>query len=163
MVHNFVSAQCIIKLLSFCGLLLLAHTAAAMSSPQLQLQGPNSTVKEGYFNVSVHLSGSQDQPALNNLRIQAASSADFKQVQEFPALGEFKQWSLTGFSNGDYYLRAVADNLAKPSNTIQVSVQHYPLWQALSLFAIGFVVFATLVITLLRLHLKAQQQEGVHD
>lgn len=145
-------AECGVTLLSLCLLLLMPRLVYAQS---LTLSGPDNTVREGYFTVSVNSSGSEP---LNNLVIESSQTADFNDsVVSFPALGDFKQLSLTGFSNGNYYLRARADNLATPSNVIRVEVSHYPLWQALGLFFIGLLLFTLLVVVLLTLHRRTQR------
>jgi len=119
----------------------------------IKLSSSNSVVKEGYFTVSVRTTDSIE---LNRVTIEVASNSGFaKSTRQFPALGDFKDISLTGFSNGTYYIRALAEGVDKQtyiSNTIQVRVEHYPLWQALTLFFVGLVIFITLVATLLLLH-----------
>ncbi|MDV6314872.1 hypothetical protein [Idiomarina sp. HP20-50] len=137
-------------LLALCLLSMLPTMTLADS---LTLSGPGSVVKEGYFTVSVRAA---DEAELNRLTIEVASNSEFTQsTRQFPTLGDFKDISLTGFSNGSYYLRARAQNAngqSLISNTIKVTVKHYPLWQALTLFFIGLVIFVTLVATLLLLH-----------
>jgi len=137
-------------LLVLCFLSVLPTTTLA--SP-LKLSGPDSVVKEGYFTVSVSTTAAAE---LNRVTIEVASDSEFSEnTKQFPALGDFKDISLTGFSNGSYYLRARAEdakNQTYLSNTIEITVKHYPLWQALTLFFIGLVIFITLVATLLLLH-----------
>lgn len=150
-------AKCVVTLLSLCLLLLLPRLVSAQS---LTLSGPEDTVREGYFTVSVSESNSE---VVKNLVIESSTSAGFDQaVTHFPALGDFKQLSLTGFSNGTYYLRARADNIEAPSNVIQVKVNHYPLWQALGLFFVGLLLFIVLVVVLLTFHRRVQRG-ATHD
>lgn len=140
--------DCIIKMLSLC---LVALSASPLAAQQLELQGPDKVSKEGYFSVTVTGTGTKEQPPndLQNLRLQLSKSSEFSQVlQEFPALGDFRQLSLSGFSNGEYFIRAIADNVGQPSDPIKVTVSHYPLWQALSLFVAGLLLFTVLLITL---------------
>ena len=149
-------AKCVVTLLSLCLLLLLPRLVSAQS---LNLAGPDTTVREGYFTVSVVSDGNN---SLENLVIESATTPDFESMTRFPALGDFKQLSLTGFSNGTYYLRARADNIGSPSNVIQVKVNHYPLWQALSLFFTGLLLFTLLVVVLLMRHRRVQRGI-IHD
>lgn len=155
MVKALLGAGRLIKMLSLCSLVTLAPLSAAQS---LQLKGPDSTVKEGYFTVSVSSTSDASQ-SISPLVIEASSSKDFKQnLQTFPALGDFKKLSLTGFSDGTYYLRARSEAVSEYSNVIQVRVQHYPLWQALSLFVIGFLIFTALVVIIIRFHQKSEAE-----
>lgn len=137
-------------LFALCLLVMLPTTAHASS---LKLSGPDSVVKEGYFTVSVSAPNFDE---LNRVTIEVASNSEFaKSTRQFPTLGDFQDISLTGFSNGTYYLRARAegpDSEVYTSNTIEITVQHYPLWQSLTLFFVGLVIFITLVATLLLLH-----------
>lgn len=150
-------AKSLLPVLTFCWVFLSAPTTLAQS---LQLEGPSSTVREGYFTVSVVAQEQREEP-LTNLVIDVSAQADFSHVEQtFPALGDFRKLSLTGFSDGVYYLRARADNLAEPSNVIKVTVQHYPLWQALGLFFTGLIIFALLVVILLRSHRRVEKEVG---
>ena len=150
-------------LLVLCIFFMLPTTTLASS---LTLSGPESVIKEGYFTVSVH---ANDINELNRITIEVASDSDFtERTRQFPALGDFKDISLTGFSNGTYYLRARAEDADRQgyvSNTIEITVKHYPLWQALTLFFIGLVIFITLVATLLLLHRQwlHSKQHKHHD
>lgn len=157
-------------LLVLCFLLILPITALASSLNQsslnpssLNLRGPSSVVKEGYFTVSVDPT---DVTELNRITIEVASNLDFTEdTREFPALGHFNDISLTGFSDGKYYLRARVENASGQSfvsNTIEVTVKHYPLWQALSLFFVGLIIFITLVATLLLLHRQWVHSRKIH-
>lgn len=137
-------------LLVLCFLFILPTTALASS---LTLSGPDSVIKEGYFTVSVSADNADE---LNRVTIEVASNSDFTEnTRQFPALGDFQDISLTGFSNGTYFLRARAEDTSsqtRVSNIIEIKVKHYPLWQALTLFFIGLIIFITLVATLLLLH-----------
>lgn len=147
-------------LLALCFFMLLPTPTLAGS---LTLSGPGSVIKEGYFTVSVRAT---DVPELNRLTVEVASNSEFTEnTRQFPALGNFKDISLTGFSNGTYYLRARAESgngQTLVSNTIKITVKHYPLWQALTLFFIGLVIFITLVATLLLLHRRWVHSKKEH-
>lgn len=135
------------------------------SASSLTLSGPETVIKEGYFSVSLDGSTVNE---LTRVTIEVARHSDFSgTIQEFPALGNFNSVSLTGFEDGTYYLRARAQDDEKTihlSNTIQVRIQHYPLWQALTLFFIGLVLFVTLTAVLLLLHRRwMQAQQDSHD
>lgn len=143
-------------------------TATLANEPgnQLTIEGPVSVIKEGYFNVSV--SAKSELKKFDELVIEVATNESFTENQkQFPALGDFSSISLTGFSDGNYYLRAKAKtpgNQVIDSNVIQVTVKHYPLWQALTLFFIGLIMFVAVVISLLLLHRKwTQARHHLHD
>lgn len=155
MTKNKKSVNYCYVLFLFCFIGFLPTTALADESPsQLTIEGPSSVIKEGYFNVSV--SAKSDKQKLNKLTIEVATDTDFTQnKKQFPALGDFSTISLTGFSDGLYHLRARAetsDGDVLVSNVIQVRVEHYPLWQALTLFFIGLIIFVAVVTTLLLFH-----------
>ncbi|MGM0480515.1 MAG: hypothetical protein ACQEQZ_01145 [Pseudomonadota bacterium] len=136
--------------------MLLAEDACAR---QLQLSGPQQTVKEGYFTVTVTVRGGNGSSASPGLIIEAAQDPKFSEnVRRFPALNDFQQLSLSGFSNGTYFLRATAEPVEQPSNVIKVTVQHYPLWQALGLFTVGLLMFVALVVTIIRSHIQHQHK-----
>ncbi|RUO81515.1 hypothetical protein CWI84_01795 [Idiomarina tyrosinivorans] len=123
--------------------------SSSVQAQQLQLDVPTAPVNEGYFTVSV--SGMDN---TSGLFIEVANDPQFTQnYQKIPALGDFTQLSLSGFDDGTYYLRAMADGQHSAVQT--VTVEHYPLWQALSLFAAGAALFALLVVSLLLLHRNA--------
>lgn len=146
-------ANRVITMLSLCVLLLSPQLTFAQS---LSLSGPSETIKEGYFTVSVTVNGEVEP---KDLAVEASLDSDFREnVQRFPALGDFKRLSLTGFSDGTYYLRATASNIPAPSDVIKITVKHYPLWQALGLFIIGLMLFVTLVTVLLRSHWRVNKE-----
>ena len=150
-------AKRILFVLTFCSVPLV--TAHADAQP-LVLEGPSATVREGYFTVSASWQNDQQQP-LSGLVIEVSTQRNFTEVeQRFPALGNFTQLSLTGFSDGVYYLRARSDASEEPSNIINVKVQHYPLWQALGLFSSGLVIFLLLAVTLVRSHYRVEKEAG---
>lgn len=146
-----IGAKLLSCLLSLSFFMVLANPASAR---QLQLIGPQKTIKEGYFTVTVEASANSN---LQGLLIEAAQDPSFnRQVQTFPALGDFKQLSLTGFGNGTYFLRAISKSAEQPSNVIKVTVSHYPLWQALGLFSTGLLIFIVLIFIIIRAHRQEQ-------
>lgn len=122
---------------------------AKASSEALTLTGPTTTISEGYFNLEVtHAQNPHD------ILIEQGSDATFSSVSaEFRPMGSFEQISLSGFDDGTYYFRAREGD--RVSNVVEVTVRHYPLWQAFSLFGLGAVIFILLVKTIIRYHLRS--------
>ena len=148
--------KCVVTLLVFCAVLLMPSVAIAQS---IKLQGPDNLVREGYFTVAVTIEREDAVDKLSNLLIEASPNPQFnRDVRQFPALGDFRQLSLSGFSDGTYYLRARANNISRPSNTITINVQHYPLWQALGLFFTGLIIFTLLVVVLISAHRNSDNE-----
>ncbi|MDX1706421.1 hypothetical protein [Pseudidiomarina sp.] len=114
-------------------------------SAEYVLGGPEATVREGYFILSL------DNPPTGDVTIQQSADTDFSSVTaEFNWFGDFSATTLSGFADGTYYFR-----LNTPegfSNVIQVEVLHYPLWQAFSLFFAGLLLFLILVLLIVRMH-----------
>lgn len=118
-------------------------SAAEAQLEELALEGPDAVVKEGYF--TLNLTGIANDKSYQQLEIEQSTDENFTQVESrFPFLGNFTQISLSGFNNGDYWFRArgqSGDGTEFTTAPIAVTVQHYPLWQALTLFSIGAVMF----------------------
>ncbi|RUO33213.1 hypothetical protein CWE14_08295 [Aliidiomarina soli] len=126
------------------GLLLSGTAFADTAQPGLTLQGPDK-VREGYFQLRVDGVAEED-----SFVIELASSEQFATVENtFSPLGAFRQLSLSGFDDGRYYFRAVHSGTGEYSNIHQLDVVHYPLWQALSLFTLGALLFISLLVTML--------------
>ncbi|WP_113906300.1 hypothetical protein [Aliidiomarina celeris] len=144
-----------------------AHQSEA---PALTLTGPSGAVSEGYFRL--HAEGDDtlhNAPAETQLLFEQSDSEDFASViRRYPAMGEFNQVALSGFSDGRYYFRAAvfqatnAERVAV-SNVVTVHVQHHSLNRALTLFAIGAGIFILLVLTILRYHLQTKREGTEHD
>ena len=115
--------------------------------------------REGYF--VLQLTPRPEQA----LWIDYTSDAEWTEVQRTYAwFGDFEQMTLSGFANGVHYFRVRDASNNVLSNVVQVQVDHYPLWQALSLFFGGLVVFVVLVVLVIRNHRQSQQaKEGSHD
>ncbi|MEX1220577.1 MAG: hypothetical protein WEA82_00520 [Idiomarina sp.] len=93
----------------------------------------------------MNLIGIADDANYQQLEIEQSTDEAFTQVQSrFPFLGTFRQISLSGFNDGNYWFRARGlsnDGTEFTTAPIAVTVQHYPLWQALTLFGVGAVMF----------------------
>lgn len=136
----------------------------AYAAQVLSLNGPAHS-REGYFQLQVgNLQEGQ------RFVIEQSSNESFNHVDAtYPPLGSFQQLSLSGFDNGSYFFRArllqdsESIDAVVYSNIHQISVEHYSLWQALSLFAIGAMLFIALITVLLRLHWqnRAQTAQGL--
>lgn len=109
------------------------------------LGGPDTTVREGYFILSL------DKPPTSDITIQQSADADFATITtEFNWFGDFSATTLSGFADGTYYFRV---NTAEgASNIIEVEVLHYPLWQAFGLFFAGLLLFLIVVLLIVRMH-----------
>lgn len=118
-------------------------SAAEAQTKELALEGPSAVVNEGYF--TLYLTGTSPEQNFQQLEIEQSTDQNFTQVEgRFPFLGSFQQISLSGFSNGDYWFRARGERSNGEVFTtapVAVTVKHYPLWQALTLFSIGAVMF----------------------
>lgn len=123
-----------------------AMTVSTQAASELTLSGPDQ-VREGYFQLRVEGLSEGESFQLEQSNDQQFSSV----VAVYQPVGAFRQLSLSGFDNGLYYFRAVSDS-GQQSQVHQLEVEHYPLWQALSLFVIGAFLFASFVVTLLVLH-----------
>ena len=124
---------------------LLARPALAYND-SYQLSGPDAPSREGYFTLSITPAPQQQ------LVLQQSQSATFDTIDaEFRWFGDFEQITLTGFTDGEYFFRLqpAADAAEAPSNVVKVTVNHYPRWQAYSLFFIGLALFIVLVASLL--------------
>lgn len=141
---------------------LLARPAAAQpasfAAPEQQatkfeLSLSTDRSREGYFVVSI------DQAPQAQMVLQQSSEADFATVDaEFVWFGDFTEMTLTGFSDGDYYFR-LKPTLGVSSNTVALEVEHYPSWQAYSLFFTGLALFILLLFSIVTLHLRTRGQE----
>ncbi|HET8817000.1 MAG TPA: hypothetical protein VFM61_06080 [Pseudidiomarina sp.] len=124
-------------------------TATPVSAQDYQLSGPNAPVRAGYFVVEA----SQSQSAatadlqLRDLQLQQSVSESFDDAKYYHFFGDFSELTVTGVPSGNYFLRLVDSAGSPRSNIIEVRVDHYPLWQALTLFFIGLILFVILLIT----------------
>ncbi|RUO70119.1 hypothetical protein [Pseudidiomarina salinarum] len=123
-----------------------AQSEAQIKPPdEYILGGPDTTVREGYFILSL------DNPPTSDLTIQQSADADFSSITtEFNWFGDFSATTLSGFADGTYYFRV--NTAAGTSNVIEVEVLHYPLWQAFSLFFAGLLLFLIVVLLIVRMH-----------
>lgn len=122
--------------------ILLTSCWLSAQAADFELSGPSDKVSEGYFYLEVD-GLSDDQRFV----VEMSHNDDFAAVErEFEPLGMFRELSLSGFDDGTYYFRARSGD--RYSNVVSVRVSHYPLWQALLLFGLGLIIFATLVYTI---------------
>ncbi|WP_417656809.1 hypothetical protein [Pseudidiomarina aestuarii] len=136
----------------YCGLMTalvaVIFTATQAAAQDYQLSGPDGSVRAGYFVVEASLRESAEEPvSLSELQLQQATSTDFNNPKRYRFFGDFSELTATGVPSGHYFLRLVDEQGQSHSNVIEVTVDHYPLWQALSLFGIGLLLFVTLVAT----------------
>ncbi len=93
---------------------------------------------------TLDLSWQSDYAGFEQLTVRQASGKPFA---VYPVI-QGQNWSLSGLSDGDYHIE-LSDNTR--SKTIHVvRVEHYSLHSALTLFAIGLLLFAYLLFTLKR-------------
>ncbi|MGX5913794.1 hypothetical protein ACR0ST_03585 [Aliidiomarina sp. Khilg15.8] len=122
--------------------LLLGSCWFSAEAADFELSGPSEKVAEGYFYLEVD--GLQED---QRFVVEMSHDQDFSMVaREFEPLGMFRELSLSGFDDGTYYFRARSGE--RYSNVVAVTVSHYSLWQALFLFTLGLIIFATLVYTI---------------
>lgn len=143
-----------------------------------ELSAPASS-REGYFVLSLSESPSQ------RLIVEYSTDEEFREIDRtYPWFGDFQRMTLTGFGDGNHYfrIRSVADESGdlspqnsqlnnqpsiepsfEPSNhvsnVVRVQVDHYALEQALTLFALGGLLFAILVVIILHQHRRSQTHE----
>lgn len=133
----------------------------AYAAEGVSLTGPQHS-REGYFQLQV-----SNLPTGQRFIIEQSANEQFSHIDAtYSPVGSFQQLSLSGFDNGSYFFRArilqnevsqPIDSAAIYSNTHQISIQHYSLWQALGLFALGAVLFIILITVLLRLHWQSRR------
>lgn len=153
----------------YCGLMTafvaVMFTATQVSAQDYQLSGPDGSVRAGYFVVEASLVESAENPIpLSELQLQQATSTDFTNPKYYRYFGDFSELTATGVPSGQYFLRLVDEQGHSHSNVIEVTVDHYSLWQALSLFGIGLLLFVILVATQLYFFKRTSQQasQGVN-
>lgn len=135
-----------------------------------ELSAPESS-REGYFVLSLSESPSQ------GFIVEYSTDEDFREIERtYPWFGDFQRMTLTGFDDGNHYfrIRAVADESGglgpknsqpsiqssnQVSNVVRVQVDHYALEQALTLFALGGLLFAILVVIILHKHRRSRAHE----
>ncbi|OIN01923.1 hypothetical protein BFR57_07675 [Idiomarina sp. MD25a] len=136
--------------------ILISCSAMAQSEDTVVLSGPTEEVRAGYFVVELQ----QVSPALRPLTLQVSHTKSFSSVlQTVPVMGDFNQVTLTGFESGHYYIRAVHQQRVVSQTAIEVTVEHYPIWQAVTLFALGALLFLLLLLTLIMGHKKAVRHD----
>ena len=133
---------------------LLARPTSAYAKPEtFELSAPSQS-REGYFVLS--LSRSPQQP----LWLDYSAQADFSKItRSYPWFGDFTQITLSGFANGEHYFRVRNQQHAVVSNVISVKVDHYPLWQALSLFVAGLLLFILIAGVIVFYHQRSRADE----
>lgn len=141
---------------------LLARPTAAQT-PSAEAQDPEThhyqltlsteRSREGYFVVAI------DQAPQAAMVLQQSNSEDFAEITgQFAWFGDFTEMTLTGFEDGAYFFR-LKPQAGISSNVVQLQVEHYPSWQAYSLFFTGLTLFSLLVLSIIILHRRARQQE----
>lgn len=139
-----------------------------------KLSAPSKS-REGYFVLSLSASPTQ------NLIVEYSTDESFREIERtYPWFGDFQRMTLTGFGDGNHYfrIRAVADESGdlspqnsqlnnqpsiEPSNhvsnVVRVQVDHYAFEQALTLFALGGLLFVILVVIILYQHRRSRTHE----
>lgn len=138
---------------------MLLSAPVIAQTDELELSGPSATVREGYFTLSVETAEGE---STESLIVERSTSENFNSVtHQYPFLGSTTSMTLSGFADGDYWFRvSTGEQSGKQSSpAIRVQVQHYPLWQALSLFAVGAALFLVVLVYILR----AALSRGGHE
>ncbi|TWT61389.1 hypothetical protein [Rubinisphaera italica] len=119
------------------------EAALAVSPPIEFAQKKFADVREGYI----------------DLRWNAVEGAAEYQVVENDGLvvfrGAFPQAMISGLANGEYSYQVKALNaqgklIAQSNEPALITVDHWPLWQALSLFSVGLIVFLAIIFVIIQ-------------
>lgn len=122
------------------------------ANPTYDLSVNTAVAREGYFVLRL------DQAPTTALIVEQSQDPEFTEVDaEFAWFGDFQQMTLSGFADGHYYFRIKADGHVL-SNTVYLEVQHYPRWQAYSLFILGLLLFSCLVGCILVFSYRARRR-----
>ncbi|RUO25967.1 hypothetical protein CWE09_04365 [Aliidiomarina minuta] len=148
----------VVKQVSAALLIIAVSWQGSAQESDIQLSGPSGAVAEGYFRLTL-----QGLPDSERFTIEMAEDDQFSAIiAEYQPMGMFRELSLSGFDNGIYYFRAQSGD--QTSNTVSVEVRHYPLWQALSLFVVGAILFFLLIMTIIKYHrLEKRRQANPGD
>lgn len=119
----------------------------AWSAPLQALSAGTEVATEGYITLSW-----SNKAAVN---LQVARDQSFHVVLRDINLQGQKQVHLSGFYDGTYYARLLNDEGQLYSNEVSFQVRHRDLRMAWFLFAIGFTLFALMLITLFRFTQKS--------
>lgn len=137
--------------------LLIFFAHPARPAPPLTLQAPASAASEGYLTFRwpmVDTGFTLDAPPAleGQLALQLAHSPAFDAIAFRYPLYEQAQATVSGLPDGTYFARLVSDVQGPVSNVVEFRVQHRDLGHAGLLFSLGALLFALLIVTLLRLN-----------
>lgn len=154
---RFISHIALLLFITLCARPTSAYLQSTAEQP-LSLSAP-SLSREGYF--ILQLTSPPEQP----LWVDYTTDASWREIERtYVWFGDFTQMTLSGFADGVHYFRVRDESGNVLSNVVQVHVDHYPLWQALSLFFAGLTIFVALVIVIVRSHRQTRtMQEGHND
>ena len=93
---------------------------------------------------TVNINWQSDYAGYDELLVRKASG---ERLAAYPVIDD-QSWSLSGLSNGDYLLELTGSEHSK--QILSLRVRHYSLNSALSLFGLGLLLFAYLIVTLKR-------------
>ncbi len=121
------------------------HQQGALD-PQVTLQVNQTTVTEGF----VTLSWKPLKKELAAFELVVATDPQFHHISKIIQTGSQTALHLSGFSNGDYFVKLRLPNGNPVSNTTHFRVQHRDLQSALGLFMLGLIIFITLAVLLFK-------------
>lgn len=138
----------------------LMCTSLVHASGTLQLHSDTTHATAGYYQLTWSWSGAQDD-VIYSLReyFPAAKNHEGREIYHGPDLASV----ISGKTNGTYRyivhaLSASGERLAQ-SNAIQVNVTHHSLMRAWLVFALGAVVFITILAVIKRESAKLNRGE----
>lgn len=123
-------------------------------SPSLDVNTTTST--DGYYVLSWDISGESSSQA-QEFTLEESPSQDFSSASLIYS-GPDKSRVISGKPDGSYFYRvSLSDDSAASSDVIAVEVAHHSIQRALFFFVLGFVVFGSILFTVLR---GAPEEDG---
>jgi hypothetical protein len=133
----------------------LASAAGSLPPPLLKTDTPMATA--GFYRLTWIWHG-DGQPIFE---LQEAATPEFDHPRVLYD-GADEASSLSGREDGSYYYRVRARSDGDPagpwSDTVEVTVQHHPLWRAIAFFAGGAVVFLATFALIIGGTLRARKE-----
>ena len=128
-----------------CAVFILFFSCACLAENPLTLEIDRKLASEGFLTIdwnSVH--------PLNTAALQVANDSSFHQLIHNIKITNQKSVHLSGFSDGEYYVRLVPEKNGFASATSSFTVKHRQLGDALALFSVGVALFVFLLATIYR-------------
>lgn len=124
-----------------------ASSPVLAQPPTLEVNTANST--DGYYVLAWDNSVDAEEPS-QEFRLEESLDQTFSNPR-LVYLGPDKSRVISGKPNGAYYYRVFSETLStEASETVAVQVLHHSLQRAFFFFFLGFVVFGSILVTVLR-------------